>query len=224
MKNRFVSIQKHIVTKAFWIFVLFNVVQNAFADAGSSHIIKAKIIFKGKENVGYFKVWGYLYLTKDSLTYDVPKFTRQAKSWVYEDTITFYSEMFFVKDLDLTVLPVDKYIRICKNEISKIIPLSLIEHNRWVNSYTQLRSKDKEWIFGHTQSEKKMIIEGDELCTYYILYFQEPDSVTAKLVRELEFTIEKVYGSGKDNSADIDPIREQLRRYKVLILKHCSPT
>src|SRR5688500_1737695 len=124
------------MTKTLWISVLFLVVQTAFADPGSSHILKAKIISKGDERVGYFKVWCYLYLTNDSLTYDVPKFTRQAKSWVYGDTITFYSEMFFVKDSDLTVLPVDKSIRVCKNDIGKIYPLALIEHNRWVGSYT----------------------------------------------------------------------------------------
>jgi hypothetical protein len=100
------------MTKIFWLSVLFIVAQNAFADPGTSHIIKAKIIFKGNERVGYFKVWGYLYLTNDSLTYDVPKFTRQAKNWVYGDTITFYSEIFFIKDRDLTILRVDKSIRV----------------------------------------------------------------------------------------------------------------
>jgi hypothetical protein len=210
--------------KTLWISVLFLVVQSAFADPGTSHIIKAKIILKGKESVGYFMVWGYLYLTNDSLAYDVPKFTRQAKSWVYEDTITLYSEMFSIKDRDLTVLPVDKSVRICKNDIDKIYPLALIEHNRWVDSYTRLQSVDKEWIFGRADSEKPMIIEGDELCAYTVLFFKKPDSVTVKLLRDLELTIEKGFASGKDNSADIYPLLEELRRQKVLILTHCSPT
>lgn len=210
--------------KALWMSFLLLVWQSAFADPGTAHIIKAKIVFEGKERVGYFKVWGYLYLTNDSLSYDVPKFTRQAKSWIYGDTITFYSEMFYVKHHDLAALPVDKSIRICKNAIDKIYPLALIEYNPWISSYTRLQSLDKEWVIGPTQKERQMIIERDELCTYAVLYYNEPDGVTVKLVRALEHTIEKGFASGKDSSDEIDQLIEQLRRRKVLILTHCSPS
>ena len=210
--------------KVLWISVLFLLVQSAWADPGTSHIIKAKITFKGKERVGYFVVWGYLYLTNDSLSYDVPKFTQQAKRWVYGDTILFYSEMFFIKAQNLTVLPLDKSIRVYKNDISKIIPLALVEHNRWVASYTKLQSIDKEWIFGSTHSERERVIKDDALCTYSVLYFTAPDSATVKLVIDLERTIEKDFESGNDNSVEIERLIEQLRKRKVLILTHCSPT
>src|SRR5688572_27991469 len=71
--------KRYFMIKVLWLSVLLLTAQNAFGDSGTSHIIRAKIIFQGKEHVGYFKVWGYLYLTSDSLKYDVPKFTRQAK-------------------------------------------------------------------------------------------------------------------------------------------------
>jgi hypothetical protein len=65
--------------KIFCLSILLFAAPNLFGDPGSSHIIRAKMTLKGKEYVGYFKVWGYLYLTKDSLNYDPSKFTRQAK-------------------------------------------------------------------------------------------------------------------------------------------------
>jgi hypothetical protein len=210
--------------KALWISVLFLATQNAFADPGTSHIIKARIILQGKEHVGYFKVWGYLYLTNDSLKYDVPKFTRQAKSWVYGDTIKFYSEIISLKDHDLMIFPVDKFMSININHIKQIYPLELIGHNPWNSSYTAVRSEDKQWIFDRVKTEGEMIIESDELCTYSVLYFKEPDTVSTDLVRSLESEIKKGFASGKDNSADTAPLVEQLRKLKVMILTHCSPS
>jgi hypothetical protein len=83
---------------------------------------------------------------------------------------------------------------------------------------------DKEWICGATRTERQMIIEADELCTYSVLYYNQPDSVIIKLVRDLELTIEKGIASKTDNSAEIDPLIEDLRGQKVLIMWHCSPT
>lgn len=210
--------------KALCLSILLLLSQNAFGDPGTSHIIKAKISIQGKEHVGYFKVWGYLYLTIDSLKYDVPKFTLQAKSWVYDDTIKFYSEIIFIKDRDLMIFPVDKFIRINKNHINTIYPLELIEDNRWISSQTKVRSIDKEWIFNRVRAEEKMVIEADELCTYSVLYFDKPDSKAIKLVRALESEIKKGFASGRDNSADRAPLIEKLRELKVMIVNHCSPS
>jgi hypothetical protein len=62
------------------------------------------------------------------------------------------------------------------------------------------------------------------LCTYSVLYFKEPDDVSTDLVRALESEIKKGFASGKDNAADVAPLIERLRKLKVLVLTHCSPT
>ncbi|MEJ1239693.1 hypothetical protein WBG78_16270 [Chryseolinea sp. T2] len=210
--------------RALSLSVLFLLAQNAFADVGSSHIIKAKVIFKGKEQVGYFQVWGYLYLTEDSLNYDAPEFTRKVRNWVYGDTIKFYSELIFVKDCDLTILPVDKFIRINKNDISKIYPLSLISDNQWYFSYTRLRSSDRGWVLGRVRAEQQMIVKESELCTYSVLYFSDPDSISNDLVKRLQTEVTKEFATGKENSTNIEPLLAKLRELKVVILMHCSPT
>lgn len=210
--------------KALCLSFLLLTAQHAFGDPGTSHIIKAKINFQGKEHVGYFKVWGYLYLTNDSLTYDVSKFTRQVKSWVYGDTIEFYSEIILLKDWDLTLFPVDKCMRVNKNQVKEIHPLELIEYNRWNSSYTPVQSTDKEWILNRVQAEGEMIVEADELCTYSVLYFKEPDSISKELVKALESDIRKGFASGRDNYTTFTQLIEQLRKLKVMIFIHCSPS
>lgn len=204
--------------------ILFLTAQITFADPGTAHIIKAKITVKGKEHVGYFTVVGYLYLTKDSLSYAIPKFTQQAKSWVYGDTIAFYSEIFFIKDLDLTVRPVDKCLRVHKNDIAKIAPLELIEFNRWVWTSAPLRSTDKQWILNPVKQKAEMHIERDGLCEYSVLYFNEPDTESVNLVKELELSIRESFESNEDTSARYRPLIEKLRKRRVVILLHCSPT
>jgi hypothetical protein len=217
--------RQHIMGKAPCLLIFFFVVQGALADTGAAYVIKAKINFQGKEHVGYFKVWGYLYLTNDSLKYDIPKFTRQAKSWVYDDTISFYSEIILMKDRDLIIFPADKFIRVSKKLIKTIYPLELIVHDSMNSCYTKIKSKDKEWIFNPVQMEDKMImLHGDDLCRYSVLYFKKLDKVSADLVRILKLEMEKGFASGKDNSSDIAPLIEQLRELKVIMLTHCSPS
>ncbi|HEY5824590.1 MAG TPA: hypothetical protein VIT44_09500 [Cyclobacteriaceae bacterium] len=210
--------------RALHLSILFLLVQNAFGDPGTSHIIKAKISFQGEEHVGYFQVWGYLYLTSDSIKYDVQKFTHQAKGWVYGDTINFYSEIISMKDRDLIIFPADKFMRISKKNIKAIYPQELIRHNQWNYCYTRVQAIDREWIFNCVQTEREMIIQGDDLCTYSVLYFKKPDSVSTDLVRVLESEIRKGFTSGKDNSANTTPLIDQLKKLKVLILTHCSPS
>jgi hypothetical protein len=195
------------------------------ADPGASHILKARIKLDDKEYVGYFNVWGYLYLEKDSLTSwtkDISKFTYQVKKWIYGDSLKFYSEIIKLKDYDLVLYPTDKLTILNKNSIKEIYPLDLINCPVGMGSYSRITSSDNKWLLNTVIAEESFYIENGAACDYTVLYFNKPDSLTTKLVKAFESELQEEANLGTNRYKSWIIILDRLRDLKVIIFSNCA--
>lgn len=146
------------------------------------------------EFTGYVRVWGYLYLQKDSLkswSHNPTAFANEVKGWIYGDTLTLYSEIIQQKNINFIFYPIDKKQQFSKSLVTQIYPIDLIEENIGRGSYSQISSTDKDWLLSEIHTQQSFYIESGAACEYTVLYYNEPDNEAIALVNKVEAELRK---------------------------------
>jgi hypothetical protein len=220
------TVSGHIMTKVFSILtLLFLLTLDLSADPGTSHVLKAKIKCNDKVYIGYFNVWGYLYLHEDSLkswTKDTGKFTNHVKNWIYGDTLRLFSEIIELKDYNLILYPIDKLTKLDKNSIQDIYPIELIHTVAGQSSYSRVTSSDSIWILTDVIYKDTFYIEGGAACDFTVLYFQIPENSTRDLIKSFEKELREESRHGENRYEKWITILDELKDLRVIVFRYCS--
>ena len=213
-------------------FVLFVLTAHASGEK-TEHVVKVKVKWNNKIFVSYALVKGEFFYYSDSLLQvyrTSPKiFTKavnDAMNIHQVDTISFYSQVYQIKEEGIILLPKDKELKIARSQIEEMEFIKYLPSEHWEEQvFSEILSSDSTWLSWKI-ADKEFFSSGGTsgMCGHTIFYFNKPDDASHALVKRFRAAVDREQHNDAVPAlpGEVDKFRKRFRKFRIVVIYYCG--